>query len=59
MFRWKRALSAQLIVLIIGATLSGCSGTRLNWMTKKAEVDYHTLKNPQQYQQDYIECNAY
>ncbi len=59
MFRWKRALSAQLIVLIIGATLSGCSGTRLNWMYKKAEVDLQTLENPVQYQQDYVECNAY
>ena len=60
MFRWKRAFSYQLIVLIItGLTLGGCSGTRLNWMSKKAEVDYQTLKNPQQYQQDYIECNSY
>ena len=59
MFRWSRTLSSQLILICIIIFISGCSSTRLNWMYKKAEVDLKTVSNATQYQQDYIECNAY
>lgn len=62
MFRRKRSFSTQLIVLLLASLfLSSCasSGVRVNWMFKKAEVDLQKLDNPAQYQQDYIECNAY
>ena len=60
MFRWKRAFSTQLIaIILVSLCLAGCSNVRVNWMYKKAEVDLQTLENPAQYQQDYVECNAY
>ena len=57
MFRWTRALSYQLIVIIL---LTGCfpAGLHLDWAWKKPEVDLKTVSDPLTYQQDRIDCNG-
>ena len=57
MFRWTRTLGSQLILLTL---LSGCFPAGWHyWPTKKPEVDYKIMADVPQYQQDYIECNAW
>ena len=57
MFRWTRALSYQLIVIIL---LTGCypEGLQLDWPWKKPVVDLKNVSDPLKYQQDRIDCSG-
>ena len=57
MFRWTRALSYQLIVIIL---LTGCfpAGMHFDWPWKKPVVDLKNVSDPLKYQQDRIDCSG-
>ena len=57
MFRWTRALSYQLILVVL---LTGCfpAGMHLDWAWKKPVVDLKNVSDPLKYQEDRIACSS-
>jgi hypothetical protein len=57
MFRWTRALSYQLILVVL---LTGCfpAGMHLDWAWKKPVVDLKNVSDPLKYQEDRIACSG-
>ena len=57
MFRWTRALSYQLILVVL---LTGCfpAGMHLDWAWKKPVVDLKNVSDPLKYQEDRIACRG-